>query len=326
MAQPRIVVAGAGAVGCFVGGLLAAAGRDVLLLGRARLARELAGGGLCCSSLDGREVSAVPEMATDPACMAGADIVLVCVKSGATAEMARLIAAHAPERAVVVSLQNGLRNVASLRRAFPGRDLRGGMVGFNVVALGGGRFHRSTSGGIAIGAGSGGLARLLAVPGLAVEEVADIEAVQRGKLMLNLTNAVNALSGLSLRDMLLDRGWRKLLAAQMAEAAAAFRAAGLAVAVPAAAPGWAIPHILRLPTWAFRRIAAPMLSVDARARTSMVADLEAGRRTEVDEFQGEIVRLGKAHGAATPVNARVLAAVGRCEAGERRHWRAAELV
>ncbi|WP_137701553.1 2-dehydropantoate 2-reductase [Marimonas lutisalis] len=307
MAEPRIVVAGAGAVGCFVGGVLAAAGRDVVLLGRARLMEE-ARAGLWLSDFAGWETRAAPEVSEAPDVLAGADVVLVCVKSGATEEMGRLIAEHAKERAVVVSLQNGVRNVGHLRRLLPGRDVRGAMVGFNVVARGPGWFHRSTSGEIMVEAGAG-LAQLMRVPGLVVEERADIEAVQWGKLILNLTNAVNALSGLSLREMLLDRGWRRVMAAQMAEALRVLRAAGIVAKVPAKAPGWAIPPILRMPTWAFRRIAAPMLTVDPRARTSMVADLEAGRRTEVDEFQGEIVRLGERHGLATPVTARVLAEV-----------------
>ncbi|MDU8929852.1 2-dehydropantoate 2-reductase [Alisedimentitalea sp. MJ-SS2] len=306
MDQPRIVAAGAGAIGCFVGGLLAAAGRDVVLLGRDWLRDEVVARGLTCSDFDGMEVSAAPEVAVDPGVLAGADVVLVCVKSGASAEIGRLIAQHAPEGAVVVSLQNGVRNVAVLREVLGGRDVRGGMVGFNVVHRGEGRFHRSTSGEVMIGAGSGSLGQLLDVPGLEVEEVGDIEAVQRGKLILNLTNAVNALSGMGLREMLLDYGWRRVMAVQMGEALKVFKAAGLEVRVPAKAPGWMIPWILRLPTGLFQRVAAPMLTVDAGAKTSMVADLEAGRRTEVDEFQGEIVRLGAAHRVAVPVNACVL--------------------
>ena len=151
------------------------------------------------------------------------------------------------------------------------------------------------------------------MPGLPVREVAEIVPVQRGKLLLNLTNAVNVLSGLPLREMLLDHGWRRVMAAQMREALRVLRRAGLAVQVPAAAPGWLIPWILRLPTPLFSRVAAPMLVVDGQARTSMVGDLEAGRTTEIAFFQGEIVRLGRVQGVATPVNARVAELVRAAE-------------
>lgn len=313
MAEPRIVVAGAGAVGCFVGGLLAAAGRDVTLLGRARLVEELDEVGLRLSDFSGRDWEVAAKVTADPDCLDRADVVLVCVKSGATEEMGRIIASHAPAAAVVVSLQNGVRNADVLRGCLPGRDVRAGMVGFNVVALGAGRYHRSTSGEVMIGAGDGGLAGLLSVPGLQVQETSDIVAVQWGKLLLNLTNAVNALSGLGLRDMLLDRRWRRVMAAQMDEALRVLRAAGIAARVPAKAPGWAIPYVLRLPTGLFRRVAAPMLALDGMARTSMVADLEAGRASEIEEFQGEVLRLAAAQGVAVPVVARVHAAVRRAE-------------
>ncbi|WP_322866753.1 2-dehydropantoate 2-reductase [Aquicoccus sp. G2-2] len=316
MTEPRIVVAGAGAIGCFVGGLLAAAGRDVCLLGRARLMQEVAGRTLICSDFSGAHWHSTPETSDAPTVLAQADVVLVCVKSAATADMAQLIAAHAPDRAIVVSLQNGVRNAKTLATTLPGSDVRAGVVGFNVVARGQARFHRSTSGEVFIAAGPGNLEHLLGVPGLGVHVATDIDAVQWGKLVLNLTNAVNALSGLSLRDMLLQRRWRLVMAAQMTEALSVLKKAGIAVHVPAAAPGWALPWILRLPTRVFTKVAAPMLAVDGQARTSMVADLAAGRATEIAEFQGEILRQAKAAGFTAPVSAALIAAVRTQEAGQ----------
>ena len=75
---------------------------------------------------------------------------LVTVKSADTAAMADIIARHAPSDAVIVSLQNGVGNAAVLRDRLPGRRVLGGMVPFNVMALGDGRFHRATSGDIVI--------------------------------------------------------------------------------------------------------------------------------------------------------------------------------
>ncbi len=146
----RIVIAGAGSIGCFVGGLLAAGGREVILLARPRVAAEVAEHGLRLSSFEGWEEH-VPatslRIETDAAtALAGANLVVVTVKSGATPEMAGLIDANAPREAMVVSLQNGLANAALLRSALPSRRVLAGMVPFNVVALGGGRFHRGTSG------------------------------------------------------------------------------------------------------------------------------------------------------------------------------------
>src|SRR5262245_30693462 len=98
--QVRIVIAGAGSVGCYVGGCLALVGRDVTLLLRSSLAEMIAGRGLRITSLDGSDRSVPPtaiKLATDAsAAFADADIILVTVKSGATRAMADLIAEHAP--------------------------------------------------------------------------------------------------------------------------------------------------------------------------------------------------------------------------------------
>ena len=114
-AHPRIVVAGAGSIGCYVGGCLALAGRDVTLLLRPALAEIIAGQGLRISDLDGatgcwprRPSSWRPIL---PSRFADADIILVTVKSGATAVMAGLIAEHASSGVTIVSLQNGVGNV-----------------------------------------------------------------------------------------------------------------------------------------------------------------------------------------------------------------------
>src|SRR5580765_5180400 len=94
----RIVVAGAGSIGCYVGGCLALAGRNVTLLLRPALAEAIARHGLRISDLEGADralPSSALDLATDPSiALAGAEIILVTVKSGATADMADLIAHH----------------------------------------------------------------------------------------------------------------------------------------------------------------------------------------------------------------------------------------
>ena len=97
-------------------------GRNVTLLLRPALADAIARHGLRISDLDGadRDAAAVGarRSTTDPATRwRSAEIVLVTVKSGATAEMAELIAQHAPPDAVVVSLQNGVGNRRCAARA-----------------------------------------------------------------------------------------------------------------------------------------------------------------------------------------------------------------
>lgn len=301
---PRIVVAGAGAIGCFTGGLLAAAGHDVTLLVRPRIGHEIRAHGLTLTDFGGLAETVRPEdlaFTQDARCLAQADVILVTVKTRDTADIARSIATHGAAGACVISLQNGVTNATTLRDALPGRDVRAAMVPFNVVPMGQGCYHRATSGNIVLEAGPADWAARLSVPHLQWEESDDILGVQWGKFLVNLTNALNALSGLTLQDMLRDRQWRRVMAAQWAEALRVLRAEGIRPVSTTPVPVGAIPHILRLPTPLFTRIAASMLTIDAQARSSMAYDLMEGRPTEIDALQGEVVRMGAAQKRPVPI-------------------------
>lgn len=300
----KIVIAGAGSIGCFSGALLADAGHDVTLLGRTRVLDPIRAGGLTVSDYAGMHCHVAGtelNLSEDPLCLSTAEVVIVAVKATATSEMAQLIRQHAPPAAPVLSWQNGMESARILRAGLSGRDIRAGMVPFNVVPKSPGAFHRAVSGDIVIESGPGHLGQGLSVPHLPVTEREDIEAVQWGKLVINLTNALNALSGLTVKQQLLDRRWRSVMAAQMDEALGVLKAAGRSVASTTPLPAWTTPHILRLPTPLFSRIAARMLTIDPSARTSMAYDLDAGRPTEIDSLQGEIVRLGQETGVPTPI-------------------------
>jgi 2-dehydropantoate 2-reductase len=214
-----VCVYGAGSIGCTLGGRLAAAGVPVALVGRPRIAAEVAEHGLVITDLAGGEWRAEPgavPVLTEPGAPPGAGLVLVTVKSAATAgagaELARTLASDA----VVISFQNGLDNVDVLRAALPGRTVLAGMVPFNVVHRGDGRFHIATSGGLevqadpALGPYREGFRRA----GLELREHRDLRPVQWAKLLLNLNNAINALSGLPLQAELSDRRFRRCPAQQ----------------------------------------------------------------------------------------------------------------
>src|SRR5579863_5473278 len=138
MVQDRpIVVAGAGSIGCFVGGLLASAGRRVSFLARPRVIAEIERFGLTLTSLEGSNWHVAFQqigLSEDPKILAKAGVVLVTVKSADTAEVADAIARFAPKDAIVVSLQNGVSNAALLRGRLPDRTVLAAMVPFNVVA------------------------------------------------------------------------------------------------------------------------------------------------------------------------------------------------
>ena len=314
--RSKIVVAGAGSIGCFVGGLLARAGRHVSLLSRPRVVDEIGAHGLRLTDLAGLDARVQPgalNVTIDPVTLHDTAVVLVTVKSGATAEMAEIIHAHAAADAVVLSLQNGVSNADVLRKHLPDRRVLAGMVPFNVVQNGAGQFHRGTTGDIVIESGIAGLAELLSVADLRIEEDSDMHGILWGKLLLNLNNAFNALSGLPLKEQLESKAWRTLLARQQAEALQILWGAKLkprAGPLPAAV----LPYVLRLPTSLFRMIAARNLVIDPQARSSMWEDLERHRTTEIEELQGRIVALAKTLGIHAPVSERMVALIHEAEA------------
>jgi 2-dehydropantoate 2-reductase len=311
-----ICVAGAGSIGCFVGGMLRAGGHQVSLLARLRVIDEIKRNGLTITSFEGLEhrlTLAEITLSDDSAILADAGIILVTVKSDDTAEIADLIARHAAKDAVIVSLQNGIGNVAVLREALPDHDVLAGMVPFNVVSMGGGHFHRATSGDILLERDEANTAKWLSQPELAFRAVDDIAGVQWGKLLVNLNNALVALSDLPLREQLSQRPWRVLFADQWREALRVINAEGIDPVSTTPLPASFTPFILRLPDFLFQRIAASMVKIDPKARSSMWEDLQRGRRTEIDHLQGLIVGLAKRHGLNAPLSARIVALIRNAE-------------
>jgi 2-dehydropantoate 2-reductase len=316
----RIVIAGAGSIGCYVGGQLAAAGREVRFLARPRFLGELEAHGLTVSDHDGgtATIAAADLVAgTDPAAMlAGADVVLVTVKSGATREIAASIARFAPADAVVVSLQNGVDNAALLEAALPGRQVVAGMVPFNVAALGDGRFHRGTDGTILIDAQAAAL------------------AAARWRRRACRSARIPTCGG--------RLGQAAAQPQQRAQRARRRAAAGGAREPSLAAPACGLhrrgarrARRRRHPAGEGRRAAAvadpdgaaparPACFASSRRRSSRsirtparrwADDLAQRRLTEIDQLQGRVVALAKAErGTPAPVNRAVLALVKAAEA------------
>jgi 2-dehydropantoate 2-reductase len=312
-----IRVAGAGSIGCFVGGMLAAGGHRVALLARPRVIQEIEAGGLRLTSFEGFDriiASSQLTLSEDPRVFADAAVVLVTVKSADTPEIAELIARHAPADVVIVSLQNGIGNAAVLRARLPGRRVLAGMVPFNVVAPGAGRYHRATSGDIVIEQDDAGTADKLSVPGLRMRPSADIVGMQWGKLLVNLNNALNALADLPLRQQLAQRAWRRLFAEQIAEGLAALRAEGIRpVSSTPIPPGW-MPALLRLPDAVFAVLLGGSMKIDPEARSSMWEDLQRGRPTEIDYLQGVVTEIAGRHGLKAPLSQRIVTLIKNAEA------------
>ncbi|BDU18724.1 2-dehydropantoate 2-reductase [Dyella sp. GSA-30] len=303
----RIVIYGAGNIGLYLGGRLLEH-TPVRFVGRPATANALTENGLHLSDWHGWKRHLRMDQLdfhTSPEAAADADLVLVCVKSSATAtvahELSRVLAAHS----IVVNFQNGLENANRLREALPQHTVLAGMVPFNVLQHSPGVLHQG-SGGELMAAGHPALHAylpLFAQAGLPLRLRSDMDAVLRAKLLFNLNNAINALSDLPLKQELSMRDWRRCLAIVQREALDAFQAAAMPVARLTPLPAAWLPRALELPDALFLKLAPRMLAIDPQARSSTWEDLRAGRATEVDALHGAVVRLAALHGLRADANA-----------------------
>src|SRR5207248_2737659 len=113
---PRIAVVGAGAVSGYFGGMLARAGAPVVMVGRKSFVDAVTADGLAIQRVADQERVSV-EATTELSAIAGADLILFCVKSNDTVSTAKEIAPFLAADALLVSLQNGVDNVERIRDA-----------------------------------------------------------------------------------------------------------------------------------------------------------------------------------------------------------------
>lgn len=326
----KIVVHGAGSIGCYVGGAWLAAGLDVSFLGRERVKDELAGHGLTLSDTEGWHVQLTHDrirFETRPDALKAADIVVLTVKSIGTEAAAKEIARFAKKGATVISLQNGVSNAETLRRLLPRHKVVQAMVPYNVVHLGPGRWHRATWGDLT--AENKEVTRALAAaigdrPGrLRLSDA--MESVMWGKLLFNLNNAINALSGLTILEELKQRDYRRVFAAAIIETLDLLDLAGIEPARIGRFGPRQLVHVIGAPDFIFNKLFLRVQKIDPKGRGSMADDFAAGRKTEVDYLNGEVVRLAARLGRKAPVNAAIVDLVKQAELGVQRLWTAKEL-
>jgi 2-dehydropantoate 2-reductase len=302
---PRIAVVGAGAVGCYFGGMLARAGAPVTLVGRRATVDAITREQLLIQDSVLREAKAVTFQQRVPvAATTGmeaarvADVVLLCVKTIDTESVVVELAKHLAPRSVVVSMQNGVDNArlifaASRIRALPS------VVYVSVAKSGLAEVTKSGDAKIILGFPKESVSqaqdqtdavtkldRMFAAAGIDCQISDNIDGELWLKLLLNCAgNAVTALGRATYGQVSAS-----LLARQTMLAAA------LEVRQVAQAAGIVLPDV-QLTDGHIRD------AHDAGDITSSTAqDVLRGKKTEIDSLNGYVVTLAKELGVQTPVN------------------------
>jgi len=295
-AWPRVAVFGAGAVGCWYGARLARAGAPVMLIGRPSHVEAVRAYGLRVRSGELTETVAV-DADTDPDALAGAGLVLLCVKSSDTAEAARAIAARLAPGATVVALQNGVDNVERARAA-AGLDPIAAVVYVGASMGGPGLVVHAGRGDLVIGDYPGGppaadpgrcgrVAALFERAGVPCVVSTDVRAALWTKLVMNAAfNPVSALAQARYGHIVTDPGAVATLRAIVDECVAVAAADGVRLE----------------PADALHAAALALGGAMTGATSSTEQDLARGRPTEIDSLNGYVVRRGDALGVPVPVN------------------------
>jgi 2-dehydropantoate 2-reductase len=281
----KIAVLGAGAVGCYYGGMLARAGHAVTLIGRPLHVAALLRDGLLLESRTLREH--VPVGASvDAAAIEGADLVLFCVKSNDTEDAGRQMLPYVAPGTVVLSLQNGVDNARRLQALLP-CAVAAAVVYVGTGMAGPGHVQHHGRGDLVIGAEPAGamLVQLFGAAGIDVAISHNLMGALWEKLIINCAyNALSAIVQLPYGRLVQGPGIEDAMRAVMDEC--------LAVA---AADGVTVPGI----TWEVVRGIADAMPAQI---SSTARDLARARRGEIDHLNGYVVRRGGARGIATPVN------------------------
>lgn len=286
----RIAVMGAGAVGCFYGGMLARAGHAVTLVARPAHVQAMAARGLRMQG-QGFDEWVPLAASSDPAAVAGADLVLFCVKSADTEAAGRLMAPHLSSHALVLSLQNGVDNAERLQALLPAHAVAAAVVYVAVDMAGPGHVLHKGRGELVLAPASAGTmdsevaAAILRAAGIPTEVSSAVREALWTKLVINCAyNAISAISQQPYGKTINAPGIAGVMQDAVNESLKVAAADGVNLS--------ASVHE------AVARIAQTMPG----QLSSTAQDLARAKPSEIDYLNGHVVRRGQALGIPTPVN------------------------
>jgi 2-dehydropantoate 2-reductase len=295
----KVAVMGAGAVGCYFGGMLARAGHDVVLIARPEHVQAIQRNGLRMETRTFDEHVRIAA-STEPSAVQGAELVLFCVKSTDTESAGAQLKPHLAPAALVLTLQNGVDNAERLRTVLPPRQVAAAVVYVATEMAGPGHVKHHGRGELVIepSSTSDAVARALVAAGVPTEISDNVRGALWMKLVINCAyNAISAIAQRPYGENVRSEGIREVMRDVVDECVAVARAEG--VQLPGDVDAAVGKIIQTMPTQS----------------SSTAQDLARGKRTEIDYLNGLIIRRGQALGIATPANRVLWALVKLLERG-----------
>ena len=280
----KVAVMGAGAVGCYFGGMLARAGHSVTLIARAQHVQAIAQNGLRLQTRSFDE-SLRLQASSDASAVQGADLVLFCVKSTDTESAGALMLPHLAPSATVLCLQNGVDNADRLRTVLPAHNVVAAVVYVATEMAGPGHVLHHGRGDLVIEPTASRFAPALEAAGIGAQVSDNVRGALWLKLILNCAyNAVSAISQLPYGKTAVGEGVQEVMRDVVNECRAVAQAEGVQITGDVDA--------------AIRMIFDSMPA----QYSSTAQDIARGKKSEIDYLNGLVVRRGQRYGIATPVN------------------------
>lgn len=284
----KILVYGAGAIGSFFGGLLSDK-NEVILVGRAPHVHAINQSGLRISGLVEKVV--YPRACTDLSDLEEQDIVIVTVKAYDTMKAAEAIAGIVGKETTIVSIQNGLNNISILDEKFGDRVI-GGVTSIGVTHISPGQIRLAGKGDTIFGSLRKNLERLRIIveifnqSGIESRPTENIIGEIWLKVIVNSSiNPITAIVRKKNECIMIEPELRDLAREICEEATVVARTSG--IMLPLADP--------------FQRV-IEVVSATKENFSSMLQDIERGKKTEIDEITGAIVNQAKKIGIKVPIN------------------------
>ncbi|CAG8478356.1 4693_t:CDS:2 [Acaulospora morrowiae] len=234
------------------------------------------------------------------------DYIFVTLKGNQVIEILQEIA-ELDGKTVVVTF-NGYHNSELVHVALPNTKIIDGMIVQYVYHLSDCQFVQETEGCIYLQSIPDALPiqQIFQQSQLTVRTCSNIKSFMYGRLIMNLAGAIVALSGLSFTQFIKNKNWRKILASSMWEAFEVFKHHNIVPLVSmdripsflhTSLPLHLLPYLLLSPNWVLNPVVMSLLKNDPISLSSMSKDFKCGRRTGIEELQGEIVKLATVNGS-----------------------------
>lgn len=312
----KYAVVGLGAVGSFVGGLLAKSGENIVFIGKSNQVKILNEKGLKIKGYTRNEILIKNiNASSDFSDLKDVDVIFICVKSQDTETLATELKNNLKESAIIISLQNGVRNSHTLENITKQKALSG-VILFNTVYSDPGAVDVTVNGGLLIECPKSvncEFVNALKNAGFRVKTTEKIQGYIYSKLIVNLQIAVTSLTGHTITESITDKSSREILVATMNEGIEILEKSGIKLeTLPEINPIKIMQRMEKLNSF-FIKIGSKFMGIKENARNSMWQSLSRRKPTEIDYINGEIIRIAKANGLSAPINSKLVELVKKAE-------------